>query len=373
MRPLGPMSIEARLVRGAAAALLAATAALPLGAQVIVSSPRPAKDTVMVKVFGTHRGDSVRIMRVQIDSLRDLFRAWDAEPLASLQSAKMAREIESLMSAMQSGMTAVGPRIFLTAPVAGRRLDKGWMGLTTGGVHDEWTDDGHFLRYFDYPPIVAVTRRSPAQVAGIIPGDTLIAYDGVDVVGHPINLSQLLTPDRRVAVTVHRDGETKAFTVVVGRQPGDRFARVIMAPDGSSLPGDDAPNVAADGPRRVIGGIGRVRGGAAGGGKIVVTGGPNGVFFTLANGVFGASMSQVGSDLAKTLKIEPGVLVNEVPDNTPAALAGLKAGDVIVRLAGEPVATIEDVRTLAALRGESHTVTLQVVRDKKTRTITVKW
>ena len=30
------------------------------------------------------------------------------------------------------------------------------MGLTTGGVHDEWTSEGHFLRYFGYPPIVSV-------------------------------------------------------------------------------------------------------------------------------------------------------------------------------------------------------------------------
>ena len=41
--------------------------------------------------------------------------------------------------------------------------------------------------------------------------------------------------------------------------------------------------------------------------------------------------------------MESGVLVNEVPDNTPAARVGLKAGDVIVRVAGEQVATIEDV------------------------------
>lgn len=368
------MSIETLLKRGAVAALLAAATVRPTHAQVVVATPgRALKDSLLVRVY-TGRGDSVRVVRIPLDSIRDLARAWESEPLMSLQSALMARKLEALLAVTRGDLGASGTRMIFSAPDGPRLFEKGWLGLTTGGVHDEWTSDGHFLRYFDYPPIVSVSRRSPAQVAGIIPGDTLIAYDGVDVVGHPINLTQLLTPEKRLAVTVRRDGETKAFTVIVGRQPNDAiFTQRILPGEGPPFPMPDLPiPPGGDGPQRVTGRI-EVRGGGDGSpGQIFMMSTSNGVFFSTVNGVFGASLSQVGVDLARKLSIEPGVLVNEVPDNTPAARAGLKAGDVIVRVAGEAVATIEDVRNLAMLRGENHAVTLQIIRDKKSRMITVK-
>lgn len=369
------MSIETLLLRGAVAALLAAATVRPTHAQVVVATPgRALKDSLLVRVYTGQRGDSVRVMRISLDSIRDLVRAWESEPIMSLQSALMARKIEAWLAMTRSDLGAGGPQMFFRAPDGLRLSDKGWLGLTTGGVHDEWTSDGHFLRYFDYPPIVSVSRRSPAQVAGIIPGDTLIAYDGVDVVGHPINLTQLLTPEKKLAVTVRRDGETKAFTVIVGRQPNDVFFTKRFLPgEGPPFPMADLPiPPGGDGPRRVTGHI-EVRGGGDGAsGGVFMMSTPGGVFFSSVNGVFGASLSAVGSELAKVLKTEQGVLVNEVPENTPAARAGLKAGDVIVRVAGEAVATIEDVRNLAMLRGENHAVTLQIIRDKKSRTITVK-
>jgi S1-C subfamily serine protease len=90
------------------------------------------------------------------------------------------------------------------------------------------------------------------------------------------------------------------------------------------------------------------------------------------NGVFGASMSPVGADLARVYKLEPGVLVNEVPEDTPAFRSGLKAGDVILTVGGQAVASVDDVRKAAILRGENHTLVLQVLRDKTKRTITVR-
>ena len=215
-------------------------------------------------------------------------------------------------------------------------------------------------------------------MAGIVPGDTLIAYDGVDVVGQPINLSQLLTPDKKVAVTVRRDGETKAFTVIVGRQPNEVFARRFLSGDGPVFSLPDVPGApAGDGLRRGLNNVARVYGRGGSGSAAAWRGlhdddARRPCSFSTVNGVFGASLSTVGADLARALKLEPGVLVNEVPEDTPAFRAGLKAGDVIVRVAGEPVTSVDELRNLAVLRGENHTVTLQIIRDKKPRSITVK-
>jgi serine protease Do len=64
--------------------------------------------------------------------------------------------------------------------------------------------------------------------------------------------------------------------------------------------------------------------------------------------------------------------VNAVPEDTPAFSIGLKPGDVIIAAGGQPVTRVEDVRRLAALRGDGRPLELKIIRDKKSRTLTVK-
>jgi S1-C subfamily serine protease len=296
-------------------------------------------------------------MRITKDSLRDLMRAWEIEPLFSRQSVLMSRELEALAAKIRLNFGEAGSSLIITAGPEGLHqfgpgMARGWIGITTGGVHN---DKGQFVQYLDYPPILSVERKSPAQLAGIVPGDTLVAYDGQDVVAHPINVAQLLTPEKRIAVTVRRDGEDKAFMVTVGRAPG---AVVLRQWDGDFPP--PLPE-----------------GGVVAGGRVtkrfempVKPGMPNLFFF--ATGVFGADVSNIAPEAAKALGIEPGVLVNAVPEDTPAFSIGLKPGDVIIAAGGQSVTRVEDVRRLAALRGDGRPLELKIIRDKKSRTLTVK-
>jgi putative serine protease PepD len=68
---------------------------------------------------------------------------------------------------------------------------------------------------------------------------------------------------------------------------------------------------------------------------------------------------------------EVGVPVVEVVDGGPADDAGLHAGDRILRVAGEQVETVSDVRVGVAEREPGERVQLQVERDGDTKTITV--
>jgi membrane-associated protease RseP (regulator of RpoE activity) len=366
------ISIDTLLARGATAAMIAAAAVGTAGGQVASAGPVPqvVKDTIVVRA----RDGS----RIQLDSIRVLMRVFEGEPLSSMQSEQMARKLNAMAIAFKTAAAVAGggQRIFIAGPDGIRQFGifpaKGWIGLTTGGVHSDW-DDGRFVQYLDYPPIVSVERRGPAQLAGIVPGDTLVAYDGVDVVAHPINVMQLLTPDRKIAVTVRRDGENKALSLVVGRIPNTVFTQRVGPIWPDEFPGFPESRGGSPGDPRV----GVVAGVPFGGGDKVrrssVWGAGGGPFFTFTDaGVFGASLSPVGPDLARAFKIEVGVLVNDVPDDTPASRAGLKAGDVIVSVGGQSVSSVADVRKAAMLRGENRSVVLQVVRDKKTRAITVK-
>lgn len=356
------MTIDMGLMRGAVVALVAASAARVAPAQVV---PVPARQTVKDTTVVLRMIDGTRI---QADSIRVLLRAFEGEPLSSMQSEKMRRELDAMAIAFKSALgLAGGQRIIISGPDGIRQFGmlpaKGWIGLTTAGVHNDWDSDGHFVQYLDYPPIVSVDRRSPAQLAGILPGDTLVAYDGVDVVAHPINVTQLLTPERRLAVTVRRDGESKAFSLVVSRVPNTVFTRRLEPGDFPGF-GEPVKNLPGD-PDGVVAGPGRI--------AINMRGGRGGPFFVMtSDGVFGASLSPVPVELARTLKIEPGVLVNEVPDGTPASRCGLRAGDVIVSVEGQGVSSVDDVRKLAARHGESGVIKLQVMREHKVRAIIVK-
>jgi S1-C subfamily serine protease len=42
--------------------------------------------------------------------------------------------------------------------------------------------------------------------------------------------------------------------------------------------------------------------------------------------------------------VDQGVLVTQVVEGTPAAEAGFRGGDIIVRVGGDPVASLDDLR-----------------------------
>lgn len=71
---------------------------------------------------------------------------------------------------------------------------------------------------------------------------------------------------------------------------------------------------------------------------------PLNYFITGQSFVAGAQLQTLNSDLASYFQVEEGLLVTEVLDSTPAAEAGLLAGDVIVRVGGARVASLEDLR-----------------------------
>lgn len=60
--------------------------------------------------------------------------------------------------------------------------------------------------------------------------------------------------------------------------------------------------------------------------------------------VAGAQLQPLNPDLAGYFQVEDGLLVTEVLEGTPAFEAGLVAGDVITRVGGERVASLNDLR-----------------------------
>jgi serine protease Do len=93
---------------------------------------------------------------------------------------------------------------------------------------------------------------------------------------------------------------------------------------------------------------------------------------TVRRGMLGVTIQPVTSDIARSLGLAEvrGALVNNVEPGSAAASAGVRRGDVITAVNGEPVKDGNDLRNEVAqlLPGTKATITL--LRDGKPQTVT---
>ncbi|TWU35917.1 Do family serine endopeptidase [Novipirellula artificiosorum] len=93
---------------------------------------------------------------------------------------------------------------------------------------------------------------------------------------------------------------------------------------------------------------------------------------TVKRAYLGVGIQPVTQDLAKQLSVKPrgGVVVTNVFPGTPAAEAGLKSGDVIVRFGDEPVSTPQGLQLIVERAAIGSRQTVEVVRDGKKMELT---
>ena len=94
----------------------------------------------------------------------------------------------------------------------------------------------------------------------------------------------------------------------------------------------------------------------------------------VVRGQLGVLVEDVTPDVAKAmhLKESTGALVSRVEPNTPAEKAGIKPGDVIVRLDTSDVKGASDLRNRIGLLSVGTEIHLGVVRDKKEMTVNAR-
>lgn len=93
----------------------------------------------------------------------------------------------------------------------------------------------------------------------------------------------------------------------------------------------------------------------------------------VVRGWLGVGIQDLTADLAQALKLPDasGVLVSSIQPNTPAAKAGLRRGDVILKVNNESVDSTGKLRNLIASDGAGTKITLQVRRDSRIENISL--
>ena len=99
--------------------------------------------------------------------------------------------------------------------------------------------------------------------------------------------------------------------------------------------------------------------------------GTPGLFVAPGRGRLGVRVQDLSEELAAYFGVKSGVLVAGVEADSPAAKAGIKAGDVISAVNGAAIADPGELRREVAKVEDGKTAELSVTRDKKPLSLTV--
>ncbi|MGH7677482.1 MAG: PDZ domain-containing protein [Gemmatimonadaceae bacterium] len=314
----------------------------------------------------------------KIDSLR-----WQFENtrLSAAERERIGTDLERTVLALQESIDQtmrtevtferMGPTPRSPSAMAGSKVaiamppgcrTPGYLGVTFDGLNgDDCINNERVVRFFEYPRVALVARSSPAERAGIVIGDTVVAFNGADVTREAISFTKLLVPESRLIVRVRRDGDAKDLAVTVGEAPAYYVLRSTPMP---AMP-PRAPSAVMT-PERV-----RVQA-AQPAPPAPATG--FSMVWSSSDGVAGARVETISEGLGKTVGVKQGVLVLSADPGTPAYRSGLRDGDVILKADGRNVATVRGLLSVLARSGSGDDgVKLVVLRERKQKDVSLRW
>ena len=203
--------------------------------------------------------------------------------------------------------------------------------------------------------VVSIDRDAPACKAGLQVHDVILQMNGhaVENIEQLRQMIQETPAGTTVTFAISRDGQPQNFTVQLADEQQveqQAWSQHYTVPD----PADSVPSE----------GFFSSASHTFGSGLFSV--------FTPGSLYVGADVDRLTPQLADYfgLKDGPGLLVMNVDENSPAASAGLRAGDVILKVNNGPVATRSDwLKQLHTNRGKQ--VQLMVVRNRRQLTMTM--
>jgi serine protease Do len=211
-----------------------------------------------------------------------------------------------------------------------------------------------------------VVENSPAQQAGLQNGDVIISING-DEVSSIRKLSRLISeiaPDHQAKLKVLRNGEEREISVTLAKRPMPKFdggaynmrvpLPILQSGDGQ-LMRMPVPNLPS-----------------SDGEILVIRGDENGTAFYDSSRQIGVGVTLLSKQLGDYFGVPDGkgLLINNVRENSPAAKAGLKAGDVIIEVEGKSVSNQTQL-----IRGiyekKDGEVLLTIIRDKNRQSVKI--
>jgi C-terminal processing protease CtpA/Prc len=223
----------------------------------------------------------------------------------------------------------------------------GWLGIEIGEVTPEQARD---LKLSSARGVVVmdVEPESPAAKAGLKEKDVITQYEGQTVEG-TVQFRRLVRetpPGRTLTLVISREGTNQNISVELGdrRTYFEKKMKGKMR-DFGSMNFPPMPDFSTPGAPVM----------------------PDGHWHGTIDGrtpILGINAEDLTPQLGAFFGApdDGGVLVREVRAGTPAEKAGLKAGDVITKVDGKPVHSLDDLRAELREKGVEKSVTLGILR-----------
>lgn len=208
------------------------------------------------------------------------------------------------------------------------KVSRGWLGVVIQEVNKDLAESFGL----DKPAgalVAQVLENGPAAKGGLQVGDVILSMNGQPIV-MSADLSHLvgsLKDGEKAKLEIIRNGKRQTLDVAVGPMPDDDAD--IAA--GSSPEGSAERN----------------------------------------SNRLGVSVSDLTAEQKKTLELKGGVVIKEVQDG-PAAMIGLRPGDVISHLNNQAVASAKQFTEIAKDLPKNRSVSMRVLRQGRASFITFK-
>jgi serine protease Do len=261
-------------------------------------------------------------------------------------------------SALVAVLSLAGPGLVPAAAGAGERgRPRAHLGVTLDEVGKD--DVSRLELAAERGAIVRDVRPdTPAAKAGLRAGDVIVRFQG-EAVQSAAQLTRLVAetpPGRSVEIEVRRDGADVRIQATLDRQ-GPAFAGGPLPeppepPELPRIPDLDVEELAGKA-RALI----RRHG-----------------FLDPAPPRLGITFQEISGQLARYFEVpgEEGLLVSSVQEGGPAEAAGLRAGDVILKVGGREVHDADALREEIARADAGDALPITVLREGRTLDLTAK-
>lgn len=251
--------------------------------------------------------------------------------------------------------------LLVTVVVAQAGEDKGYLGVS---LQELTPSMAKALQMDDNSGVMInnVVDDSPAEKAGLEVGDVILQFNGKTISDNDdlVKAVRSTSPGDKIEVVVLRNGKNKSLEVEIGEREDKSFIWVS---------GDDAPaphfKYFGDGDHKVI----------------VMSGDDDFVWssgdmpFGLDNdrGYMGVNLDDMNEQMGEYFGVEDGkgALVTEVVEDSPAAKAGFKAGDVIVRLGEKEIDSSAALHKAIAKTEPEQQMAVKVMRKGKSKDLSI--
>jgi S1-C subfamily serine protease len=223
------------------------------------------------------------------------------------------------------------PLLLLAADTIDNKPDRPWLGVMVADLSEKMLAN---LKLECGVKITRVYKESPADLAGLQDEDILISFDNHDIkdADNLVDLVRDKKVDDQVEVEYLHEGKQVKVQVKLASRPAGK----------TIFPGSVVPRIIRE--------------------------------FDEDQTWLGVYTVDLNDQLRAYFGVpeEVGILVKEVIKDSPAEKGGLKAGDVIIKVAEKKVKALRDIRRAINYFEAGDEIQIQVIRDKKEKSVKVK-